>query len=202
MDSIPTGVGDITTAGAYVLVDGVLAFVLGPNSHGDGLAVVRLGGHREQAETGWECAAREVREEASLEARPLVPPATYWLAPPHDVEALDRHSASIAPGDPVAPVLVAWRMEEGVRKLSVMYLAATDDVPTPANEVRALILLRRRDVLSLVTEPVTLGQFLKSDGRAIISAALPTDLFLEPFLQLRALAVLLQREPDLLPGLR
>ena len=83
-----------------------------------------------------------------------------------------------------------------------MYLAATNDVPTPSNEVRALILLRRCDVLSLVKEPVTLGDFMKSGGQVIVSTALPLELYLEPFLQLRALAILLQREPDLLPGLR
>jgi 8-oxo-dGTP pyrophosphatase MutT (NUDIX family) len=54
----------------------------------DRLGVARLGGHREHGETAWQCAAREVREEASLAVRPLTPPATYWVGPPHDPAAL------------------------------------------------------------------------------------------------------------------
>ncbi|HEX5415402.1 MAG TPA: NUDIX domain-containing protein, partial [Chloroflexota bacterium] len=141
MDRGPDRADVIVTAGAYVLVDGLLAFVVGAKPNGNRLAIVRLGGYREQDETGWECAAREVHEEASLEIRPMVPPATYWLAPPHDAVAMERCPTLAAPDDPVAPVFIAWRLEEGVRKLSVMYLAIAQGVPVPSNEVRALILL-------------------------------------------------------------
>jgi hypothetical protein len=62
--------------------------------------------------------------------------------------------------------------------------------------------LRREDVLDLVRAPITLGAFLAAGGRAVLRAALPTGLLLEPFLQLRVLAVLLARHADLLPPLR
>jgi NUDIX domain len=198
------GPAQVASVGAYVVVDGRLPFVVGPTAAGDRLGVVRLGGHRKPGETPWACAAREVLEEASLAACPLAPPATYWLAPPHDPAALTAAPwpGAPTPADPVAPVLVAWRENAGQRRSSLMYLAVADGPARPAAETAGLLLLTRADVLALVRAPVTLGAFLAAGGRAILRAALPTDLVLEPFLQLRVLAVLLARHPDLVPAVR
>jgi hypothetical protein len=67
----------ITTVGAYVTVDGLYPFAIGSRLHNGQIPVVRLGGHREEHETGWQCAVREVQEEANLQINPLVPQATY-----------------------------------------------------------------------------------------------------------------------------
>jgi 8-oxo-dGTP pyrophosphatase MutT (NUDIX family) len=75
----------VATAGAYVLADGLVVFMVGPNRAGDRLGVVRLGGHREAGETSWTCAGREVLEEASVRIRPIPPPATYWGARTEEV---------------------------------------------------------------------------------------------------------------------
>ena len=198
----------VATAGAYVLVDGRLPFMVGPTAVGDRLGVVRLGGPREPGETPWACAAREVREEASLTARPLPPPATYWSAPPHDPAALTEapwggdSAGQGAWAGPVAPLLVAWREDGAGRRYSLTYLAAAAGPVRPAAEAAGLLLLGRADVLALVRAPVTLRAFLAAGGRAVLRAAVPTDLVLEPLLQLRALAVLLTRDPGFLPLLR
>ncbi len=84
----------VITAGAYVLINGGLLFVIGPTPTGQRLAIVRLGGHCEAGETAWQCAAREVAEEASLVIRPCRPPATYWLDRERtsgQIQLLQRH---------------------------------------------------------------------------------------------------------------
>lgn len=44
----------VNTAGAYILVNDLFVFMVGPNQEND-LCVVRLGGHREHDETALEC---------------------------------------------------------------------------------------------------------------------------------------------------
>ena len=61
----------INTAGAYVLINGLYLFTIGIKLHNGQIPVIRLGGHREENETGWQCAEREVFEEANLQIEPL-----------------------------------------------------------------------------------------------------------------------------------
>lgn len=191
----------IVTAGAYVLSAGRIPFIVGFTSERDRLGVVRPGGHRELHESGWACAVREVREEVSLEIRPLVPSTTYWLGPPHEPASVVAGSWVDNQTGAATPVFVAWRVEHGVRKLSVMYLAVSDDKPTPAAEAQGLVLLRRSDVFALAREHMTLAELRRSGGQTILRSTLPEQVPLEPFLQLRVLATLLARVPDLLPHL-
>jgi 8-oxo-dGTP pyrophosphatase MutT (NUDIX family) len=194
----------VATAGAYVVTGGRFVFAVGlPSGATDRLGVARLGGHREHGETAWQCAAREVREEASLAARPLTPPATYWVGPPHDPAALAAGpwapEEAGAPGEP-APLLVAWREEAGARRLSVTYLARAEGAPIPAAETQGLLLLRGEDVRRLARETLTLDGLLREGARAVLRDALDPRLPLAPLLQLRALAHLLQRHPALIGG--
>jgi 8-oxo-dGTP pyrophosphatase MutT (NUDIX family) len=189
----------VVTAGAYVVAGDRFVFVVGrPSGVTDRLGVVRLGGHREAGETAWQCAVREVREEASLAVRPLTPPATYWVGPPHDPAALAAGPwVAEAPGEP-APLVVAWNEEAGVRRLSATYLARAEGAPIPAAETQGLVLLRPRDVLRVARERLTLDGLLRGGGRAVLREQLDPHLPLEPLLQLRALAHLLDRHPSLL----
>jgi hypothetical protein len=54
------------TAGAYVSAGGLYSFVIGWIPYQGNYPVVRLGGHRNEYETGWECALREVAEEGNI----------------------------------------------------------------------------------------------------------------------------------------
>jgi hypothetical protein len=45
----------VVTAGAFVLGQRRIPFVVGPTPDHIGVAVIRLGGHREEGETPWEC---------------------------------------------------------------------------------------------------------------------------------------------------
>ena len=45
----------VQKAGAFVLTNKRMAFMMGPTVDQSELAIVRLGGHKEGAETAWEC---------------------------------------------------------------------------------------------------------------------------------------------------
>lgn len=192
------GGGVVRTAGAYVVLDGRVPFMVGPTPRGDRLAVFRLGGHREPGESPWECAAREAREEATLHIRPLAPPHTYWAEGESATATPVPRSWPGEPAGGVPPLLVVKGPGARAGALSVMYLALASGDPIPAAETRGLLLLDRAEVLRLARTPPTFAEYLRSGGCAILREELPTHLPLEPFLQLRLLATLLLWHPELL----
>ena len=188
----------INTAGAYVTLNGLYLFALGIRPHNGNIPVVRLGGHREGHETGWQCAIREVYEEANLHIRPLLPPATYML----NWEQLEAEPQEIRwqpeiEGEPFPFLIVRYQGGKDLQ-LSLMYLAQTEGVPTPSSEVRGLILLREHELHRLCQERLTLGQYLDEGGQAILSEEFDHSLLLESFAQLRLLSRLLKIKPPVL----
>ena len=189
----------IATVGAYVMLDGRFPFVVGPTPQGDRLAVVRLGGHREAGEAPWDCAVREVREETGLIIRHVVPPCTYWYQHGQDTDTLISDNWSPEQFGATAPILIIRGSGTQASRLTMMYLASATGVAAPLAETRGLLFLTPVEVCRLVQAPLTLDQYLLAGGYALLREALPTHLPLEPFLQLRLLAALLRRYPDLFP---
>jgi NUDIX domain len=202
-----TDLDSVITAGAYVLIDGRFAFMVGPTRQGTSLAVVRLGGHLEEGESPMACAIREVHEEASVRISLISPPATYWFYPDQDparllpglppVAAVGPTDASEGDSGQVAPVLVVKGSAEQTERLSLMYLANADGEPAPASEAGGLLLLTSEEILRLTCSQVTLNQYMRAGGHARLRDGLPGHLPLEPHLQLRLLALLLMRHPEL-----
>ncbi len=181
----------INTAGAYVCIDGLYPFALGTRLHNGQIPVIRLGGHREEYETGWECAAREAYEEACLQIKPLLPRTTY-LSNGDDIEAelqeiQWRHEAE----DQCIPFLVTVYHRENTTLLSMMYLAQAEGLPQPSSEVKGLLLLEEKDIHDLCQQQLTLERYLGRGGKAILNGSFDEKLVLEPFVQLRLLSRIL-----------
>lgn len=82
------------------------------------------------------------------------------------------------------------------RQLSVMYLAQATGVPSPAGEVRGLVLLRPADVHQIVQQGSTLRQVRAAGGSAYLRDSLDDDWPFEPFVHVRALAQILRHHGD------
>ena len=186
----------INTAGVYVWIHGFYLFAIGIHLHHGHIPVVRLGGHREQQETGWQCAVREVHEEANLHIQPLLPHNTYLSDWDHLETELQKIKWRNKTGQEPDPLLiVSYRRAEDI-SLSLMYLAIAEEIPTPSSEVQGLLLLKREEIHRLCREPQTLEEYLAGGGRAILTAEFNKSLILEPFAQLRLLSRILDMHPE------
>lgn len=184
-----TSLHRIITAGVYVFAGGRFPFQVGLTKARTSLGVVRLGGHRENDETGWDCAVREAREEASITIHPLKPPATYWYE-----SATFRTAPWPYSQDTNIPVVVTTRSQG---RITPIYLAYTHDQPVPSSETSAILLLRMSDIAQIVSGAWTLGQYIAAGGIARVRRPLPSGLMLEPYPHLRLLHQLLTLHPDL-----
>jgi 8-oxo-dGTP pyrophosphatase MutT (NUDIX family) len=186
----------INTAGAYICIDGLYLFTIGIKPHKGRIPVVRLGGHQEENETGWQCAAREVFEEANLRIEPILSQTTY-LCDWNNLEAeLSRIQWQHKTEQEPVPFLVLTYSCDEVMTLSLMYLAHAEGVPVPSSEVKGLLLLKETEVYRLCQEPITLQQYIDFGGQAILKDNFDTSLVLEPFAQLRLLSRILSAQSE------
>lgn len=180
----------INTAGAYVRVNELYLFTIGIKPHNGQIPVVRLGGHREENETGWQCAKREVFEEANLQIEPI-PPQNTCLIDWDNIEAEPSIIQWQQTQQEPAPFLVITYQRDEKMTLSLMYLASAKGIPTPSSEVKGLLLLEESEIYRLCQEPVTLEKFLNNGGKAILKDEFDRSRVLEPFAQLRLLSKIL-----------
>ncbi len=179
---------DVKTSGAYVLYRGLFIFQVGPTEEADKLGVVRLGGHKEFEETALETARREVFEEASMKITPINSSITYHMS------EWGNNPSIIQLDEEVAPILVKGNEQES---LSIMYLSYSENEPSPSSETNGLLLLTPEDIHFICNNKITLNDFIKQNGKAILKGNINRDLFLTPYPQLLFLSKLLKEHPDL-----
>ena len=179
----------VKTSGAYVLYQGLFVFQVGPTKDADQLGVVRLGGHKEFEETALETASREVYEEASMKITPINSPITYHM------NEWGNKPSIIRLDEVIAPILVKGNEQNS---LSIMYLASSENEPTPSSETNGLLLLTTEDIHYICNNKITLNDFIQQNGLAILKGNINKDLYLTPFPQLKFLSILLKENEDLL----
>lgn len=180
---------DVRTSGAYVLYNNLFIFQVGPTRKGDTLGVVRLGGHKESNETAVENAKREVKEEAAIDITILSSPSTYYK------ENWNAQSKKIKVENEVAPILI---IDSPYETLSIMYIAHSENEPNPSSETNGLLLLSVSDIRLICSKEITLNDYIKQGGMAILKEKMDKELILQPFPQLLFLAELLKKDPVLL----
>ncbi|MEK4912821.1 MULTISPECIES: NUDIX hydrolase [Bacillus] len=180
---------DVRTSGAYVLYNNLFIFQVGPTRKGDTLGVVRLGGHKENNETAVETAKREVKEEAAIDITILSSPSTYYK------ENWNAQSKKIKVENEVAPILI---IDSPYETLSIMYIAHSENEPNPSSETNGLLLLSVSDIRLICSKEITLNDYIKQGGMAILKEKVDKELILQPFPQLLFLAELLKKDPVLL----
>ncbi|HDR7356045.1 NUDIX domain-containing protein [Bacillus wiedmannii] len=180
---------NVRTAGAYVVYKNLFVFQVGPTSKGDTLGVVRLGGHKEGDETAVETAKREVKEEATIDIAILSSPCTYYK------KNWDAQSKKIIVENEINPILIIDSRDE---TLSTMYMAYAENEPTPSSETNGLLLLSVNDIRLICSKEITLNDYIKQDGIAVLKEKMNKELILQPFPQLMFLAELLKKDPVLL----
>jgi ADP-ribose pyrophosphatase YjhB (NUDIX family) len=184
----------IRTAGAYVTVGGQYPFAIGRQPHQGHYPVFRLGGHVIDGESGWECAVREVAEEANIRIKPVLTDQTYLVsAADPDMALQEIEWEAEVPRDPKPLLVVAYDDIEKGPVLSLMYLAQSDEVPAPSGEVKGILMLDPESIELICRAPLILGQYLLGGGKAIFREAFDRNRTLEPFIQLRIFAQLLKQ---------
>ncbi|MCU5436900.1 NUDIX domain-containing protein [Bacillus mobilis] len=177
---------NVRTAGAYVVYKSLFVFQVGPTSIGDTLGVIRLGGHKEADETAVETAKREVKEEAAIDIAIYSSPSTYYK------ENWNAQSKKIRVENEINPIFIIDSPDE---TLSIMYMAHSEYEPTPSSETNGLLLLSVSDIKLICSKEITLNDYIKQGGMAILKEKINKDLILQPFPQLMFLAELLKEDP-------
>lgn len=180
---------NVRTSGAYVMYKKLFVFQVGPTSKGDTLGVVRLGGHKEDEETAVETAKREVREEATIDITILSSPSTYYK------QNWNAQSKKIKVENEIDPILIIDSPDE---TLSIMYMAYSENEPTPSSETNGLLLLSVSDIRLICSKAITLNDYIKQGGIAILKEKMDKELILQPFPQLLFLEELLKEDLVLL----
>lgn len=180
---------NVRTAGAYVVYKNLFVFQVGPTNKGDTLGVVRLGGHKEGDETAVETAKREVREEATIDITILSSPSTYYK------QNWNAQSKKIKVENEIDPILI---IDSPGETLSIMYMAYSENEPTPSSETNGLLLLSVSDIRLICSKEITLNDYIKQGGIAILKEKMDKELILQPFPQLLFLEELLKEDLVLL----
>ncbi|MDG5471268.1 NUDIX domain-containing protein [Jeotgalibacillus sp. ET6] len=180
---------NVRTSGAYVLYNGLFIFQVGPTKKGDRLGVVRLGGHRENNETAWETAKREVFEEAQINIHLIDSTVTFYLA------EWGEEPEKVIGDEAVSPILIKGNEESSY---TVMYLATTESLPTPSGESKGLVMLSPAEVQLICSKKLSLYDYQKSGGTYILKSEFDMTLLLQPFPQLQFLSRLLNEEAALM----
>lgn len=148
---------DVKTAGVLLKEAGRYVFCYGPHASGD-IYILRIGGHLEEGESPWECAAREAKEEAAVVVHQL-PVNVSVKTDGIGGQIVKLPGPIVLDGYPSERPLVlgvGGSLEPGAAK-STLFLAETRGISHPSNEVFGLVKLTAEKVIEIARTPHTFG---------------------------------------------
>ena len=155
---------NLTTVGAYLMWDGRLAMALGPAHEGEGLEIIRLGGHVEPGEPPIAALKRELIEEAGVAAKIIHAPQSFYKL---RWTARTQRLPQPVPL-PYQPLIVTGTPQRS----TALFLGYAVAEPKPASETQAILFLRQRDIAKICAGALTLRAFLRQGGRVNYQRAL------------------------------
>jgi 8-oxo-dGTP pyrophosphatase MutT (NUDIX family) len=182
---------DVKTAGVLLKEADHYVFCYGPHSSG-AIYVLRIGGHVEEGESPWECAVREAQEEAAVSVHQL-PVHTSVKTKGLDGPIVELPGPIILDGHPTEhPLVLGGYPDPGTNK-STLFLAETQEISHPSNEVFGLVKLSAEKVIDLASSPHAFGAIEASaePQNKQITIASETPLLISS--HLKALAFCLER---------
>jgi 8-oxo-dGTP pyrophosphatase MutT (NUDIX family) len=179
-------IGPITTAGVLLFRKPWFVFQIGPTPDHARIAFVRLGGHLQNQETPFQCACREVMEEAQVRIDYCQPSFTYFTEVSEQPDFFHR---TLWPTsyNPYKPILVACKKDDPHPGYSITYLAETEESPAPSGEAVGLILLELSSISLLDEKDVTLSRLISSGAQVLERQSLDRKAPIYPHLQVRFL---------------
>lgn len=146
---------DVKTAGVLLKEAGRYVFCYGPHASGD-IYVLRIGGHLEEGESPWECAVREAKEEAAVVIHQL-PVNMSVKTDGIDGQIIELPGPIVLDGYPSErPLVLGGSLEPGVDK-STLFLAESQGISHPSNEVFGLVKLTAEKVIEIARTPHAFG---------------------------------------------
>lgn len=175
---------EMKTVGVFLYFAGCFCFPFGPNQNPGELGISRFGGHIEYGEEIEQCALREAKEETGLEIELLSAPFTL------DLETVDSEPVLTTFAGIIKPIFRTGH--------NVMFFARTDRGPRPRSETKGIIFLDKREIVQLCHNEISFKQFHENGGRSIVTTEYPFHYVLKPLKQMRLLAGMIQKNPEIL----
>lgn len=150
----------LKTVGAFIRYEDTLVFMIGPDSSGEKLGIVRLGGHVEQGESLLQALEREIKEEGSIKVKLLDSPCTLYKNIWEDSDYFDITD------------LINWNVKPLVIKKdklssTAVFLSYTEEEPKPSSEAYGLVFLKDKDIINICSNRLTLRDFIDGGGKFI-----------------------------------
>ncbi|ERI92221.1 hydrolase, NUDIX family [Clostridiales bacterium oral taxon 876 str. F0540] len=159
----------LKTVGAFIRYEDTLVFMVGPDSSGKKLGIVRLGGHVEQGESLQQALEREIKEEGSIKVKLIDSPCTLYKNSWDDSDYFDIAD------------LINWNIKPLVIKKdklssTAVFLSYTYEEPKPSSEAYGLVFLKYKDIINICSNKLTLRDFINDGGKFIKQKEIDYDM--------------------------
>lgn len=179
------------TVGSFILYRDTLAFMIGPDSSGEKLGIMRIGGHIEENESLRQALEREIKEEASIEVRHFNSPSSFYKTSWEDSNYCEITNDIVWD---IKPLIIVG---DKVRSTAV-FLSYAEEEPKPSSEACGIIFLKEADIKNICSKKLCLKDFINSGGKFIQQKEIDYDMEMYAGVHLTFLNRLIEDKNDLI----